>query len=60
MVVDDIRAMLPALNCPILGSKMAAVPVEEQRRDRKPSWCFLVAEVSSNEAVAIALGEGKL
>ncbi len=54
MVADDIRATLPALNCPILESKMVAVPVEEQRRERKLSWCFLMAEVSSNEAVAIA------
>ena len=34
MVADDIRAMLPALNCLILESKMAAVPVEEQRREK--------------------------
>jgi hypothetical protein len=54
MVVDDIRATLPALNCPILESKKAAVPVEEQRRERKLSWCFLTVEVSSNGAVAIA------
>ncbi len=54
IVADDIRAMLPILNCPVLQSKMAAVPVEEQRRERKLSWCFLTAEVSSNEAVAIA------
>ncbi len=48
MVADDIQATLPALNRPILESKMAAVPVEEQRRERKSSWCFLTAEVSSN------------
>ncbi len=33
---------------------MVAVPVEEQKRVRKLSWCFLMAEVNPNEAVAIA------
>jgi hypothetical protein len=54
MVVDVIRVTLTALNLPILESKMAAVPVEEQRRERELSWCFLTAEVNPNEAVAIA------
>jgi hypothetical protein len=54
VAVDDIRATLPALNNPILEFKMAAVPVEEQKRERKLTWCFLTAEVNSNETVAIA------
>ncbi len=33
---------------------MVAAPVEEQRKERKLSWCFLMAKLSSNEAVAIA------
>jgi hypothetical protein len=37
MVVDVIRAMLSALNPPSLDSEMAAVPVEEQRRERNLS-----------------------
>ncbi len=54
VVADDIRATLPAPNCPILGSKLAAVSVEEQKKERKLSWCFLMAEVNPNEEVAIA------
>ncbi len=54
MVVDDIRATLPALNCLILESEIVAVLVEERRRERKSSWCFQMTEVNPNEAVAIA------
>jgi hypothetical protein len=53
MVVDVIRAMLSALNPPILEANMAAVPVEEQRRERTTSWCFLTAMVKPNVAIAI-------
>jgi hypothetical protein len=33
---------------------MVAVPVEEQSRERKLPWCFLMAEVNPTEEVAIA------